>query len=52
LKGGDDAVDKFAGVGLKNLIVIALFTMFFIVMCKVAINKHPIKGLSDFVNAI
>lgn len=43
---------KFAGVGLKNLILIALFVMVFIVMMKVVTNKHEIPGVSQVVNAV
>jgi len=51
LKGGD-TLEKFAGVGLKNMIVIGLFTMIMIVVLKVVITKHPVKGVSEIVNAV
>ncbi len=43
---------KFAGVGLKNMIVIALFTMMVIVVTKVIVTKHPINGVTQLVNAV
>lgn len=43
---------KFAGVGLKNLIVIALFTMMFIVVAKVVMTKHEVNGVTQLVNAV
>ncbi|MGE6604864.1 hypothetical protein ACQKEY_24610 [Lysinibacillus fusiformis] len=45
-------MEKFAGVGLKNMIVIGLFTMIMIVVLKVVITKHPVKGVSEIVNAV
>lgn len=52
LLGGGGSVDKFGGVGLKNMIVISIFTMIMIVVLKVITIKHPVKGVTDFVNAI
>jgi hypothetical protein len=52
LLGGGETMNKFGGVGLKNMFVISLFTMIMIVMLKVITVKHPIKGVTDFVNAI
>ncbi|MBB4876435.1 hypothetical protein ACFTRE_22045 [Bacillus subtilis] len=43
---------KFAGVGLKNMIVIALFTMMVIVVTKVIVTKHPVNGVTQLVNAV
>lgn len=43
---------KFGGVGLINMIVIALFVMLFIVMTKVALTKKPIPGVTEFVHTI
>jgi hypothetical protein len=45
-------MSKVGGVGLKNLVVIALFTMVFIVMMKVILTKHPVQGVSEVVNAV
>ena len=41
---GGAAVERFAGVGLRNVILIALMTMLLIVMFKVIFNKYEIKG--------
>ncbi|MFE7740632.1 hypothetical protein [Bacillus cereus] len=43
---------KFAGVGQKNMIVIALFTMMVIVVTKVIVTKHPVNGVTQLVNAV
>lgn len=51
LKGGEN-VEKFAGLGLKNLILVALFTMVFIVALKTISIKHPIPGVTEMVNAV
>lgn len=45
-------MEKFGGVGLKNMLVIALFTIVFIVMSKVILAKYPVKGLSEVVHAV
>lgn len=49
---GGAAVERFAGVGLRNVIMIALMTMLLIVMFKVIFNKYEINGVSQMVNAI
>lgn len=51
LRGGD-TVDKFAGLGLKNLIVVSLFTMLMIIVIKTIAIKHPVPGLTEAVAAI
>jgi hypothetical protein len=43
---------KFGGLGLKNLIVCALFTMVFIVAMKTILIKHPVAGVTEMVNAV
>ena len=43
---------KFGGVGLKNMVVIALFTMIIIVVMKTVLTKHPVKGVSEVVQAV
>lgn len=45
-------MNRFAGVGLKNLLVIGMFTIVMIVVLKVVLTKHPVKGISDVVNAV
>lgn len=47
-----DITSKFAGVGLKNLVVISIFVMVFIVMMKVVFTKHHVDGVSDLVQAV
>lgn len=51
MKGGEP-VNKFAGLGLKNLILVSLFTMLFIVALKTIMIKHPIAGVTEMVNAV
>lgn len=43
---------KFAGVGLKNLVVISIFVMLFIVVMKVVFTKHEINGISQVVQSV
>jgi hypothetical protein len=50
LKGGEGM--KFGGLGLKNMIVCALFTMVFIVAIKTILIKHPVAGVTEMVNAV
>jgi hypothetical protein len=52
LKGGEPMNMKFGGLGLKNLIVCALFTMVFIVAMKTILIKHPVAGVTEMVNAV
>jgi hypothetical protein len=42
---------KLGGLGLKNLIVVATFTLVFIVMMKVIFTKYPVKGVSEVVQS-
>lgn len=51
LKGGEQ-VEKFAGLGLKNLIVVLLFVIVGIVVLKTVLTKHPIPGVSEVVQAV
>ena len=44
-------MDKFAGVGLTNMIIISIFTMVFFVVMKVIFAKYPVAGISDIVHA-
>jgi hypothetical protein len=44
--------EKFMGVGLKQALSLALFTILVIVALKVIVNKKPIPGVSDVVNAV
>lgn len=45
-------MERFAGVGMRNVITIAIMTMILIVMFKVILNKYPVSGVSDLVNAV
>jgi hypothetical protein len=45
-------MDRFAGVGMRNVILISILTMILIVMAKVIFNKYPVQGVSDMVNTI
>lgn len=43
---------KFAGVGLVNLLVIWAFVVLMTVGAKVVLTKHPVKGLSEVIQAM
>lgn len=45
-------MDRFAGVGLRNVLLISIMTMLFIVMAKVIFAKYEIKGVSEVVHSI
>jgi hypothetical protein len=45
-------MERFAGVGMRNVILISIMTMVFIVMFKVIFNRYQVQGVSDMVNAI
>ena len=42
-------MDKFAGVGLKNIILIWLVCMILSMMAKVILIKYPVDGLTQVV---
>jgi len=42
----------FLGIGFKNVVGIAVFTIILIVVLKVVLAKYPIKGASDIVHAV
>lgn len=44
--------DSFLGLGLKNLIGVAIFVILFIVMLKVITIKHPVKGVTELVQTV
>lgn len=41
--------EKFLGVGLKNVIGIAVFTMLFLITTKVIFTQHYVEGVSEVV---
>lgn len=45
-------MDKFLGVGLKNAVGLTFFIIIMILMFKVVLNKHPVTGATELVNAI
>lgn len=45
-------MERFAGVGLRNVLLISIMTMLFIVMFKVIFNKYQIEGVTEIVNTI
>jgi hypothetical protein len=45
-------MERFAGVGMRNVVLIAIMTMILIVMFKVIFNKYTVTGVSDLVNAV
>ena len=44
-------MDKFGGVGLKNIFLIWLCCIIFSLMAKVILTKYPVDGLSQIVLA-
>ena len=49
IKGGTQMDNKFLGVGLTNVIGIALFTMLVSVILKVIFTKYEVEGISQVV---
>jgi hypothetical protein len=45
-------MERFAGVGMRNVLLISIMTMVFIVMFKVIFNRYQVQGISDMVNAV
>jgi hypothetical protein len=45
-------LDKFMGIGLKKAMMLAIFTMLFIVFAKVILTKYPIPGVSEVVQSV
>lgn len=45
-------MDKFAGVGLKNVFLIWILCMIFSLMFKVIMVKYPIEGLKEVALAV
>jgi hypothetical protein len=40
---------KFLGIGLKNALGIAIFTMLFFIVCKVIFTTHHVEGVSEVI---
>jgi hypothetical protein len=51
MKGGEK-LEKFAGLGFKNIIIVWLLIMVLTVIAKVVLTKHPVKGVSEFVQTV
>ena len=45
-------MDKFAGVGLKNIFIIWIICCFFTLMMRVIAVKYPIEGVKEIALAI
>ena len=45
-------MERFAGVGMRNVLLISIMTMIFIVIFKVVFNKYTVTGVTDMVNAV
>lgn len=45
-------MDKFLGLGLKNLFGVLIFIMIGIVITKTILTKYPVKGVSEIVQAV
>lgn len=43
---------KFAGIGLKNILVIWLIILVLTVMAKVVFTKYQVPGVSEVVQAV
>lgn len=43
---------KLAGLGLKNLVLVTLFVIVAIVILKTVMTKHPVKGVSEVIQAV
>jgi hypothetical protein len=45
-------LERFAGIGMRNVLLISIMTMIFIVIFKVVFNKYTVTGVTDMVNAV
>lgn len=45
-------MEKFAGLGLKNLVLVSFFVILMIVMLKVIFTKYPVKGVSEVIHTV
>jgi len=45
-------MEKFLGVGLKTAVMLAIFTMLFILAGKVLFTKYPVPGVSEIFHAV
>ena len=45
-------MNKLAGLGMKNLVLVALFVMIFVVIMKTVFTKYHVKGVSEVVQAV
>ena len=45
-------MDKFAGLGLKNILVLWLIFILLTVMAKAILTKHPVPGVTEIVQAV
>ena len=43
---------KFAGLGLKNIVVLWIVLALITLMMKTVLTKHPVSGLSEAVQAL
>jgi hypothetical protein len=39
-------------LGIRNWVLVGIMAILFIVVAKVIVNKYPVRGLSDVVNAV
>lgn len=39
-------------LGVKNFLMVGVMALLFIVMAKIIVNKYPVTGLTDVVNAV
>jgi hypothetical protein len=45
-------MEKFAGLGLKNVLVLWVIFIVLTVMAKTVLTKHHVSGLSEFVQSV
>lgn len=45
-------MDRFLGMGLKNAFALWVFVVIMTVLAKVVLNKYPVPGVTDVVNAV
>lgn len=45
-------MNKLAGLGIKNLVLVSVFVIIFIVIMKTILTKHHVNGVSEFVQAV
>lgn len=50
-KGGD-SLNKLFGLGMTNIIGLFFLFVILIIVVKVVLTKHPVKGVTELVNIV